>query len=147
MEGGRHGGDFVEVGEVTSLNRKNMMGVCGGDGIESLGVDLLEAVLHPVAEAVGRRPVVVEEVDRRPVLAVVVEAGPRRRICSYEDGGGLLDGCRGNRGNLAGGLFQAPILACRSRSCQRRMLSRKAAPWVEAGAARAVSRGDPLLWL
>lgn len=72
---------------------------------------------------VGLVPVA-EEVGRRSVLAVVVEAPRRRRrTCSYEDGDGLLGGCRDTRGSPAGCLFQAPILACRSRSCQRRMSS------------------------
>lgn len=134
-----HGGGFVEVGEGTSPTRKNMMAVCGGDEVETLGVDLLVVVLLvPVAEVVGRRPVLA-------AVVVEVEAPHRRRTCSYEDGGGLLGGCRDTRGSPAGCLFQAPILACRSRSSQRRMWSQRAAPWVEAGAARAVSRDVPLL--
>ena len=79
--------------------------------------------LGPVAEEVGRRSVLAV-VGRHPVLAVVEEAPHRRRTCSYEDGAGLLGGCRDTRGSPAGCLFQGPILACRSRSCQRRMLSR-----------------------
>jgi hypothetical protein len=132
--GALHGGGFVEAGEVTSRNRKNTMAVCGVDEVEILEVGLLVVVpLVPVAEGVGRHP----------VLAVVEAAPHPRRTCSYEDGDGLLGGCHGTRGSLAGCLFQAPILACRSRSCRRRMSSQMAAPWAEAGAARAVSRGVP----
>lgn len=100
--------------------------------------------------------------DMHPVLvAVEVEALHLRRICFYEDDDDLLAGCRGTHGSHAGGLCQAPILACRSRSCRRRkwnllhkvsMLTNHARetssymaglPWGEGEGAKVVSHGVP----
>ena len=61
-----------------------------------------------------------EEVDMLQPLAAEVEEQARRRICSYEDGDGLLCDYHGTRDSRAGCLFQAPISAYRSRSCRIR---------------------------
>jgi len=61
--------------------------------------------------------------DRRHAGAVegcwdMAAAAHRRQASPCESGGDRLFGCRGSRGSLSCRLCQAPILACRSRSCQ-----------------------------
>jgi hypothetical protein len=67
-------------------------------------------------------PVVVVAVGRLHVGEAVgcwgMAAAHHLQGAPCEDDGDRLCGCRGTRGSLSGCLFQAPILACRSRSCQ-----------------------------
>ena len=70
--------------------------------------------LHALVEAVE---------DRRHAGAVegcwdMAAAAHRLQASPCENDGDRLFGCRGSRGNLSCRLCQAPILACRSRSCQ-----------------------------
>ena len=65
-----------------------------------------------------------EVVGSRPLGAatgVEAEAHPLPHACVGAGGDVLLYGSRDSRDSLADGLFQAPISACRSRNCQRRM--------------------------
>lgn len=94
----------------------------GGVGVVVLPAVLLDvSVSHVKSSNIAYRilaggeeaVVVVHRAHRSPAEEVGVDS-----LCVNDDG---LVGCHGSRGSPAGCLCQAPILACRPRSCRSDM--------------------------